>query len=114
MEFESIVDIKIHQYHQFKPRNILWSLIKAMIFAYFNHGSKRHHPTKNYKLFNYVLLAGCVTDVLLGVMVNLHSIFITKFPQCCCCYNPQNFLETNEIRAPSILHKFPQIATKFP
>ena len=73
MEYESIIDIKLHQYHQFKPRNILWSLTKAMIFASFNHGSKRQHPTKNYKLFNYVLLVGCVIEILLGVMVNLHS-----------------------------------------
>ena len=114
MESESIVDIKLNQYHQFKPRNILCSLTKAMIFSYFNHGRKIQHPMKNYKLFNYVLLVGCVIDVLLGMMVNLHNIFITKFPHCCCFYNPRNFLETNAIRAPSILHKLPQIATKFP
>ena len=111
---KSIVDIKIHQYHQFKPKYILWSLTKAMIFAYFYHGSKRSHPTKNYNLFNYVLLVGCVIDVLFGMMFNLHNIFIKKLLQCCFCYNPQNFLETNTIRAPSILHKLPQIATKFP
>lgn len=69
MESESIVDMC----HQFKPRNILWSLIKAMIFAYFNYGSKRQHPAKNYKIFNYVLLAGWVTGRTFGAMVNLHS-----------------------------------------
>ena len=46
MDSKSIIDIKINQYHQFKPRNILWSLTKAMIFAYFNHGNKRQHPMK--------------------------------------------------------------------
>ena len=107
MESKSIIDIKLHQYHKFKPRNILWSLTKAMIFAYFNHGSKRYHPTKNYNLFNYVLLVGCVIDMILGMMVNLHNIFIKKLPQCCCCYNPRIFLETSAIRAPSILHKLP-------
>ena len=80
MESKSIIDIKLNQYHQFKPRNVLWSLTKAMIFAYFNHGSKRQYPTKNYELFNYVFLVGCVIDVLLGMMVNLHNIFIVKFP----------------------------------
>ena len=73
MESESIVDIKIHHYYQFKPRNILWSLTKDVSFAYFNHGRKIRHPTKNHKLFNYVLLVGCVIDILLGVMVKLHS-----------------------------------------
>ena len=107
MESESIVDIKLYQCNQFKPRNILWSLTKDMVFAYFNHGRKIQHPTKNYDLFNYVLLVGCVIEVLLGVMVNLHSTLITKLSHCCCCYNPRNFLETSEIRAPSILHKFP-------
>ena len=60
MEYESIIDIKLHKCHKFKPRSILWSLTKAMVFSYFNHGSKRQHPMKNYNLFNYVILVGCV------------------------------------------------------